>query len=346
MKIAIHPGKSWNQSWIRMCEEKNLPHIVLDCYDPNIIKKLKENNITHLMWAFSLAYPQDFIVARSLLFSAEKQMGIKVCPNFDTNWHFDDKIAEKYLLESIEADIVPSWAFFNKERALKWLENDAEYPLVAKLRKGAGSYNVILLSNFKKAKKYTNQMFGKGISPNPSYIASDFKNRSARLLKRSGFKEIFEKIKCAPKKIRENVFTTSQFQNEKGYVYFQKFIPGNKNDLRISVINNRAWGFHRGVRKNDFRASGSGLIDYNTPIPLDVVKKSLEIAKKLNMQSVCFDYIKEDDNYLIVEISYGFVSSAIYNASGFWDNNLEFNPGNFYPEEFILNDIISDDSKK
>jgi len=343
MKIAIHPGKGWNRSWIRICEEKNIPHVVLDCYSPTIIKELKELNVTHLMWAFSLSYPEDFIVARSVLFSAEKKMGIKVFPNFDTSWHFDDKVAEKYLLESIGASIVPTWTFFNKKKAIEWLGRYDNFPLVGKLRKGAGSSNVVLLKDFKEAKKYTNTMFGSGKQPNPSYLLNDISNKISQTIKRNGLKSVFKKIINMPNKIKENMEKSNRFNNEKGYVCFQEFISENDNDLRISVINNRAWGFYRGVRENDFRASGSGKIDYETPVPIDLVKYSIDIAKELNMQSVCFDYVRDKERgYLIVEISYGFVSSAIFNAAGFWDKKLEFHPGHFYPEELILNDFIGE----
>ena len=44
----------------------------------------------------------------------------------------------------------------------------------------------------------------------------------------------------------------------KDYVYFQKFLPNNKYDIRIVVIGDRAFGFIRYNRENDFRASGSG----------------------------------------------------------------------------------------
>src|SRR5690554_909609 len=147
VKVGIHNGrgkaKSWNTSWIAFCEEQKIPHVVLDGYSPSIIEDLKKNEITHFLWAFSLMFHKDLIMARSVLFSVEK-MGIKVYPNLNTSWHFEDKIAQKYLLESVDAPIVPSWAFYELEEALKWLKNEAKFPLVAKLRRGAGSHNVKL----------------------------------------------------------------------------------------------------------------------------------------------------------------------------------------------------------
>ena len=42
-------------------------------------------------------------------------MGLKVFPDFNTSWHFDDKIAETYLLQSISAPIPQSYIFYNYE---------------------------------------------------------------------------------------------------------------------------------------------------------------------------------------------------------------------------------------
>ena len=47
---------------------------------------------------------------------------------------------------------------------------------------------------------------------------------------------------------------------EKGYVYFQDFIPNNDTDTRIVVIGDKIIGERRGVRNGDFRASGSHIL--------------------------------------------------------------------------------------
>ena len=61
------------------------------------------------------------------------------------------------------------------------------------------------------------------------------------------------------------VYTTEYARvtgNEKGYIYFQEFIPDNDFDIRVIVIGDKAFAIKRMVRENDFRASGSGSILY------------------------------------------------------------------------------------
>jgi len=266
-------------------------------------------------------------------------MGIRVFPGFNENWFFEDKVAQKYLLESIDADIVKCWVFYNKNDALTFLK-ECNYPLVAKLRKGAGSHNVKLLKNYSEARQYTRKMFGKGINPSPGYFA-DFGNRSSILLKKRNSSLILKAIRSLPTKVIDAQKRKKRFHNEKGYVYFQEYLPGNTNDLRITVVRKRAWGFFRNVRKNDFRASGSGMIDYDTDIPLEVVRKSFDFAERIKARSIAFDYVKDREmNYRIVEICYGFVGDAVYNAKGYWDDRLIFHRGHYRPEECILEDFL------
>ncbi|MDZ7775701.1 MAG: hypothetical protein U5L09_08955 [Bacteroidales bacterium] len=94
------------------------------------------------------------------MFSVQ-QSGKKAFPDFNTSWHFDDKVGQKYLLESIGAPIVPSYVFYSKKEALDWAHNTT-FPKVFKLRGGAGSSNVKLIEKRKQAVKVINKAFGKG----------------------------------------------------------------------------------------------------------------------------------------------------------------------------------------
>jgi glutathione synthase/RimK-type ligase-like ATP-grasp enzyme len=54
-------------------------------------------------------------------------MGIVVYPSVATCWHYDDKVAQKYLLEAIGAPVIPTFISFNIADAKQWAKN-AEYP--------------------------------------------------------------------------------------------------------------------------------------------------------------------------------------------------------------------------
>ncbi len=65
--------------------------------------------------------------------------------------HFDNKLAQKYLLEAIDAPIVKSYAFFTEQEALEWIDRTT-FPKVFKLKSGAGAYNVSLIKSRDEAR--------------------------------------------------------------------------------------------------------------------------------------------------------------------------------------------------
>ena len=114
------------------------------------------------MWHHHHGNYKDVITAKSILYALE-HAGVKVFPNFHTGWHFDDKVAQKYLLEAIDAPMIPSYVFYDKNEALDWAETTT-YPKVFKLKGGAGAANVKLVRSNKEASKLINTAFGKGFS--------------------------------------------------------------------------------------------------------------------------------------------------------------------------------------
>lgn len=134
-----------------------------------------------------------------------------------------------------------------------------------------------------------------------------------------------------------------QQPSEKGYIYFQGFIPNDGFDIRVVVIGGeKAVAEKRFVRENDFRASGSGSIVYEkSKIDLRCIKISFDISDKLDSQCLAYDFIFSTENEpLIVEISYGFSIGAYDSCPGYWDNNLNWHDGYFNPQEWMIEDLI------
>ena len=320
MKVAIHHRKgSFSEHWIEYCKENSIEYGLVNAYDSDIIQQLKEYDA--FMWHFHHADYRDMQFAKSLLFSLEA-MGMKVYPDINTCWHFDDKVAQKYLLEAIEAPIIPAYVFHEKEVALSWAQKTS-FPKVFKLKGGAGASNVKLAKTKKMAISFINQCFGKGF-------------RQYRFWER--VKDVYGRYRSGHATFKDlitpfyNILLkkhSSQFDHyrgyERGYAYFQEFIPNNNYDTRIIVINGeKAFGEKRLVRKNDFRASGSGMFIYDDIDP-QIVKTAFAVAKRLKLQSVAFDFvIDSNNNPLIVEISYGFGTKGAKNCPGYWTSDMKW----------------------
>ena len=335
MKIGIHPIKnSFSDRWIVYCEEQKIPWKPVNCFKSDIIQQLSDCDA--LMFPIFQNCPKALLFAKQLVYSVEA-CGKKVFPDFNTIWHFDDKLGQKYLLEALGAPFPKTWAFYDKKDALTWIKN-ASFPKIFKLRGGASSQNVKLINNQKQAKRIVNRAFHKGF---PAYDPLGSLKERWRLyrLGKTNFRDLFEGIArfaIAPPYARIR-------GHEKGYIYFQEFIPGNEYDIRVVVINRKAFAIRRMVRSNDFRASGSGNIVYNKElIDKETVRLSFELASKLKAQCIAFDYVYQVNCPLVVEISYGFASAGYDPCPGYWDNEMNWYEGKFNPYGWMVEEILSE----
>lgn len=316
MKIAIHHRKgSFSDRWIAYCEEKKIEYKIVDAYSNNIVQQVEDCNA--FMWHFHQGDYRDMQFAKALIMSLETK-GIRCFPNSKTCWHFDNKVWEKYLLEAIGAPMVPSYVFYSKTEALRWARSTS-FPKVFKLKGGASASNVRLAHTRQEAVKLIEQCFGEGFR---QYRWMEHFKESYRKYEegKASLREVLRPVKYAFKRY------PTQFDHyhgrEIGYAYFQDFIPNNNYDTRVVMIGGkRALGEIRYCREGDFRASGSGRFEYG-----NVDKKKLtiafETAKKLEMQTVAFDFIMDKDKPLIVEISYGFGIHGISHSGGYWTSDL------------------------
>jgi RimK-like ATP-grasp domain. len=339
MKIAIHhrPG-SFSDRWIAYCQENNIPYKIVNCHSSDIIGQIKDCD--GLMWHWSHGDYQAQNFARQLIFSIGK-MGIKVFPNYDACWHYDDKVGQKYLLEAINAPFAPSYTFYDKDEAIKWIEK-AQYPKVFKLRGGAGSLNVKLIRNKNAAKRIVRKAFNKGFPLVDKTFG--FKQRLWVLRRDKNIKAIIHVIKglirfaYPPEGI-------GLLPTQKGYVYFQDFIPKNDFDDRVVIIGNKAIAIRRYNRDGDFRASGSGLIKHNSDLfNRNTIKTAFDVAKQIGSQSLAFDFVYDEiGSPLIVEISYAYAMGAAYdNCPGYWDADLKWHEDDVNPQRYIIEDFINE----
>lgn len=337
--IAIYNDlnkNAFHYQWIKYCELNKIDYKLVNSYDSNIINQL--NGCTSFMWQFSQSEFKDIVMAKSLFFALE-QTGLKTFPNFNTAWHFDDKIGQKYLLESLQIDIVKTWVFYDSKAALQWI-TETNFPKVFKLRGGASSQNVRLITTKSKAKTLVKKAFGKGFSAYNSW--GSFKERVR--LWRLGKTDFYNVIKGIARLIIIPRYA-KVMGNEMSYLYFQEFIPNNEFDTRIIVIDGKAFGIKRMNRENDFRASGSGFILYDKASIDEVfVKTAFDIHKKLKAQCIAYDFVYDElKKPLLIEISYGFASAGYKECVGYWDEQMKWYEGTFNPYGWMVELMLKDE---
>jgi len=333
MKIAIHHKKNnFSSKWIEYCKKQNIDYKIVNCYSNDIIEQVEECDA--LMWHFNQSHPKDVLFAKQLIFALQTA-GIKVFPDFHTAWHFDDKVGQKYLLESIGAPLVPSYVFYDKEKALGWIE-ETDFPKVFKLRRGAGSAHVKLAETASEARKLVNKAFGRGFSQYDKL--ANLKDRWYKY--RQGNTGLWNLIKGVLRLGKTTEFAKVAGR-ERGYIYFQDFIPDNEYDIRVIVIDGKAFAIKRLTRENDFRASGSGHILYEKDhFNENTIQLSFEVAEKVKSQCLAIDYVFKGEKPIIVELSYGFTKEGYYECEGYWDRDLNWHPGDFDAQGWMVEVLL------
>lgn len=337
MKIAIHSREGgFSDKWIQYCQENSIDYKIVNCYDSDIVSQLEECD--GLMWHWTHFDYKAINFARQLIYSLESA-GKKVFPDSKTCWHFDDKVGQKYLLEAVNAPLVKSYVFYDKNEAMDWAKNTS-YPKVFKQRGGAGSLNVKLVKNKSDAFSLIRKAFGKGFSPSDNL--EKVKDRWGKLKRNRDKIALWALVRGLA--LYFSPYLSVDYRNrafDKGYIYFQDFIPDNDHDIRVVIIGEKAFAIKRMVRENNFKASGSGLIKYERDeIPEVCIKISFLLSKKLKTKCLAYDFVFDEGNPKVVEVSYGFARKGYLPCPGYWDQNLNWYEGNFTPEWFMIENFL------
>ena len=195
---------------------------------------------------------------------------------------------------------------------------------------------MLLVKEKNKAELLINTMFGKGI------FRGGIPDKNIVSKSRLGLQKKLRNYGVNLVKNIDALFPKVDWQIDKNYVMFQKFLPNNKFDTRVTVIGNRAFAFRRLTRDDDFRASGSGKIDFNQKdIDKNCIRLALDVSKKCGFQSMAYDFLyNEEGNPEFCEISYSYADWAVRDAPGYYDENLNFYEGHFWPNYTHLRTLL------
>ncbi len=338
-KVGIHidPGKQFVDYLKRyeiILKENGIDVIRMDSNDPKFWDQIKELDAFICRWSHYDVYRQR---AKAILPVVEEHYQVKCFPNNKTAWHYDDKIRQYYLTKAYGYPMIDSYIFWDRYAAIDWSKS-ADLPIIFKLIGGAGSQNVILIKTRSELRSIIKTMFLKGVKdrhvPSSNTVAPGLIYQFKYWL--------YNKINSAKKKDVSYWRLFPNWLKHKNYVYFQKYLPENSFDIRITTIGNRAFAFRRHVRKKDFRASGSGKIDYDmNQIDTNCVKIALKVSKEQGFQTMAYDFLYDENKKpQFCEISYTYMDSAVYNCPGYWDDELNWHEGHYWPQYYHLVDLL------
>lgn len=336
-KSGFQHSASWAYPWVEYLKENDIPYDEVDLFKVgNLVDFLRKYDA--LLWNIAISDYQEMLMGRNIIYTAKK-MGLKVFPDFNDVWHKDDKVAETYLLEAINAPTPKSWIFYNMETLDATLSNgELRFPIVAKLKCGSGSNNVKLIKSESQLRHYAKKMFSSGINAAPSLIYKT----SSHVRSSHDWEDIKKKVKRIPEFLHTRT-ERKKFPKEKGYVYLQSFIPNDNYDLKVIVVGDKLTAIYRPTRSHDFRASGGGEVLFNKEkITKNIIESAFATADALGSQCMGFDFVVDNSNGkgYIVEMCCGFSHTAGMLPNGWWDRNCEWHEGALNAPAEIIKNII------
>ena len=340
MKCGIHVGyngqlRDYMKFYTLILDKNKIPYKTLDVNNSDFWDHARSLDLFIYRWA---QYDQERQIARTIIPILHDELGVLCFPDSKTSWLFDDKIRQQALFTSAGFPMVDGRVFYEIHKAMDWLSK-APLPIVFKLRKGAASENVVLIRDRNSAESLIKRMFGYGVSTKGLPIKGNLAWKNFRSIAKNFVKtteNFFQKL------IPAHMSLAINWEREKNYVYFQKYLPNNDFDTRVTVIGDRAFAFRRWVRSGDFRASGSGLIDYDiSGVDLDFIEMAFKISKHFGYKSMAYDFLYDEKrNVALCEASYTFVDRAVYNCPGYWNSSLEYREGHMWPAYCQLTDLF------
>jgi len=343
LKIAIQPDEvihrngerqSFSDRWFQLAEEHGLAAVAVDVFSKDVIAQIASCDA--FMWRCDpSALPR--LYAKRLLYAIEEGLGLPVFPNLKSSWHFEDKIGQYYFLAAAGIPTPATRIFWKREQAERFCET-AEYPFVLKLSAGYQASNVRLVRNREEALFYVDQLFTHGVTGLGYRPAS----RPRQLLRR------LRAVATVAKGEHPDA-PTEQTELQHGYFLAQEFLPGNDFDVRITIIGDRAFVFRRLNRPNDFRASGSGRIDWDPrQVGEELIRFAFGVEHKLDAQTVAVDILRRGTEPVIVELTLSYASWAVRDCPGHWTlhgdhetGDLKWVDGSKRPEDAIFTDFVT-----
>ena len=161
-----------------------------------------------------------------------------------------------------------------------------------------------------------------------------------------GRTNLFDVLKGFVRIVRPTQYAR-MLKRDRGYVYFQDFIPDNSHDIRVTYIFDKIVAFRREVRPGDFRASGSYLLDQDqSQVPMEALKISFDLAEKLKFQTAAFDFILKDGKPVIVEVCFVWgVWDKIW-SFGYYDRDLIYHEEAFNGHDWMVDGVMDQVKRK
>jgi glutathione synthase/RimK-type ligase-like ATP-grasp enzyme len=200
---------------------------------------------------------------------------------------YEDKIVQNEIFSALSCQIPKTQVVEYWNDSLQQID----FPVVVKIPFGAGSIGVEKVESLDAFIEIDHVIRVKGIKD-----IRNFNLLHKKSLRRT-LKDFLKREKCV---------------GYKGPYILQEFLVNSKEDTRVTIIGGHAVVFNRGVRAGDWRASGSGNINYeDRDYHSKAVIEAFRIAMALQLHVLAVDFVIANSVLYVIEISVSFADYAV-----------------------------------
>ena len=188
-------------------------------------------------------------------------------PQYNSLLGHENKCFQELERKKLKIDDLKSWVISDIKELNKI---KIKYPIVIKAPDTSGSQGVFLAYNKKELFKIINNNFRKRDFRFCSLI---FKKYLRRFISNATYSWVL---------FRFDDYNYSRF-------ILQEYISNLDGDFKILIYGNKYYSLKRGVKKGDWKASGSGIHDYKIDPPEEVLNFAKQCFEKLKVPFAGFD---------------------------------------------------------
>jgi glutathione synthase/RimK-type ligase-like ATP-grasp enzyme len=147
--------------WVPILQKKGIDVKTINIYRKEDHAEIIEGEWDGVIWR-AKHDPHIRNLAKRILYFLNAERNINTFPSWKDYWHYDDKIAQYYLMKELGIRTAETTVLYDKNDALIFVD-EADYPMIFKATSGAGSSNVGLLKSKSAARRYVKKAFDRGI---------------------------------------------------------------------------------------------------------------------------------------------------------------------------------------
>jgi glutathione synthase/RimK-type ligase-like ATP-grasp enzyme len=245
---------------------------------------------------------------RDVVFSLQQQ-GNVLLPSYELllcheNKGFQELYKKRLGLEDL-------WSLYLSD-ASEIEKYEIPYPVVLKTLDGSNGRGVFLVDDEKSLRQKLKEI-------TPAYSFTE----KLDLLRRKHFRFKKEAKGWPEYEPRDDYYRYAEYIRQTRSFILQEYIPDLEHDFRVLAVHDHFYVTKRHVRKDDFRASGSKLFDFETGDVQEMLDYAAGIAKVFGMPYISLDIVKKAGKFYLLE----------YQASHFGMNVIKLSGGYYQREE-------------